>query len=75
MERNLDRRVEVLTPVIDEDIRKHLKETVLISYLKDTERAMVLDSTGRYVRPEPTGSDVFDSQQHLLKHYEDNSAE
>jgi hypothetical protein len=36
---------------------------------------MVLDSTGRYVRPEPTGSDVFDSQQHLLKHYEDNSAE
>ena len=75
MERNLDRRVEVLTPVVDEDIRKHLKETVLISYLKDTERAMVLDSTGRYVRPEPTGSDVFDSQQHLLKHYADNSTE
>jgi polyphosphate kinase len=75
MERNLDRRVEVLTPVVDEDIRRHLKETVLISYLKDTERAMVLDSTGRYVRPEPTGSDTFDSQQHLLKHYADNSTE
>ena len=66
----LTERAEVL-----EDIRKHLKEAVLISYLKDTERAMVLDSTGRYVRPEPTGSDTFDSQQHLLKHYADSSTE
>ena len=74
MERNLDRRVEVLTPVVDADIRTHLKDTVLKAYLEDTERAMVLDSTGRYTRPEP-GAERVDSQRVLLKHYGENSTE
>src|SRR5690606_13139821 len=52
MERNLDRRVETLTPVRDPDILEHLRDIVLHAYLRDTERAMVLDSSGRYQRPE-----------------------
>ena len=29
MERNLDRRVEVLCPVLDPDLRQHLRDKVL----------------------------------------------
>jgi len=72
MERNLDRRVETLTPVRDPDILAHLHEVVLGSYLRDTERACVLDSTGRYERPaEPAES--FNAQKYLLQHYTENA--
>ncbi len=68
MERNLDRRVETLIPVRDPDIFEHLRDVVLHSYLKDTERAMVRDSAGHYERV-PAGSGSFNAQQHLLQHY------
>ena len=72
MERNLDRRVETLTPVLDKELRSHLKEVVLDNYLQDTDRAMVLDSNGHYTRPDP-GTEGVHSQQLLLKHYADRS--
>ena len=71
MERNLDRRVETLTPVRDPDILEHLRDVVLHAYLRDTDRAMVLDSAGRYERPD-AGSGPFNAQQFLLQHYTDN---
>ncbi len=42
MERNLDRRVEVLCPVLDRNLLEYLRETVLGAYLRDTDRATVL---------------------------------
>ena len=74
MERNLDRRVETLTPVRDADILAHLRDVVLNSYLQDTDRAMVLDSTGKYTRAETTSS-TFNAQQFLLQHYSDKPSE
>jgi polyphosphate kinase len=68
MERNLDRRVETLAPVRDPEILEHLRDVVLNAYLRDTDRAMVLDSAGRYTRPEGT-SGRFHAQQFLLQHY------
>ena len=62
MERNLDRRVETLTPIRDIEIVEHLRDVVLHAYLQDTERAMVLDSAGHYSKPFSTGG-PFDSQQ------------
>ena len=70
MERNLDRRVETLTPVRDPEILEHLRDVVLGAYLRDTDRAMVLDSTGHYERP-PNGSEHFNAQQFLIRHYTD----
>ena len=68
MERNLDRRVETLTPIRDIEILEHLRDIVLHAYLQDTEHAMVLDSTGRYSKPEaPAGP--FDAQHALLEQY------
>ena len=70
MERNLDRRVETLTPVLDPEILTHLRDVVLAAYLRDTVRAMVLDAAGHYTRPD-TSSGSFNAQDFLLKHYAD----
>jgi polyphosphate kinase len=74
MERNLDRRVETLTPVRDAEIREHLREIVLQAYLRDTERAFVLDSAGQYERASAT-DDGFSAQQFLLTHYSERRNE
>jgi len=68
MERNLDRRVEALVPVRDPAARAYLRHVVLDAYLRDTSRAFVLDSTGRYRRPEAS-SGPFDAQQFLVEQY------
>ena len=68
MERNLDRRVEMLAPVRDPEILEHLRDVVLDAYLKDSDRAMLLDSAGHYERV-AAGSGPFNAQQSLLQHY------
>jgi polyphosphate kinase len=67
MERNLDRRVELLCPIRDEDIRTRLRDLVLGAYLRDTQRAWVLESDGSYRRP--VADEVFDAQAFLVGHY------
>jgi polyphosphate kinase len=67
MERNLDRRVETLCPIRDPEIRSHLRDVVLGAYLRDTQRAMLLNADGSYTRP--TEGEPFDAQEFLIKHY------
>jgi polyphosphate kinase len=70
MERNLDRRVEVLCPVKDPDIRHHLRHVVLEAMLRDTDRSYLLLPDGEYVRARPVdGEPPFTAQQSLLEHY------
>ncbi len=56
MERNLDRRVEVLCPVLDPDLRQHLRDAVLDALLRDTDRAWTLRTDGRTREPLPEGA-------------------
>ena len=56
MERNLDRRVEVLCPVRDPELRQHLRSVVLDSLLRDTDRAYLLQSDGTYVAAAAAGA-------------------
>jgi polyphosphate kinase len=51
MARNLDRRVEVVTPVMDPQLKKYLKDTVLAAYLRDNVKARVMNSDGSYEPP------------------------
>jgi len=64
MARNLDRRVEVVTPVTDPQLKKYLKDTVLAAYLRDNVKARVMDSDGNYHHP-AVGPDEgpFNSQE------------
>jgi polyphosphate kinase len=70
MERNLDRRVEVLCPVTDPALIHHLRDTVLESLLNDTHRAWALRTDGSYepCRP-PEGVEPLNAQQYLLDWY------
>ena len=63
-----NRRVETLSPVLDPEIREHLRDVVLNAYLQDTERAMLLDANGRYRRPVASAGS-FNAQRLLIEHY------
>lgn len=69
MPRNIDRRVEVLFPIEDSDLRSHILDDVLTIYLKDTAKAYQLKSDGSY-RPLNAqldeGEAPFNSQEWLL---------
>jgi polyphosphate kinase len=70
MERNLDRRVEVLCPIADPELRQHLHDVVLSAVRDDTSRAWTLQTDGSYVRAAKTGdAEPLDSQMVLLGHY------
>lgn len=48
MQRNLDRRVELMTPVYDSSIKNYLRNTVLEIYLHDNVKARVLNPNKKY---------------------------
>ena len=63
MTRNLDRRVEVVTPVLDPQSKDYLKDTVLAAYLRDNVKARVMTSDGSYeMPPMAPGEESFNSQ-------------
>jgi polyphosphate kinase len=66
MKRNLDRRVEVVTPILDANLKRHLKDVVLSAYLRDNVKARILNSEGLYERvPTEPGEAPFNSQLHF----------
>ncbi len=63
MKRNLDRRVEVVTPVLDVNLKRYVKDVVLATYLRDNVKARILNSDGLYERvPMEPGEASFNSQ-------------
>jgi polyphosphate kinase len=48
MERNLDRRIEVVFPVEDPALVAHLRDTILPLYLRDVEDSWILDRDGTW---------------------------
>lgn len=63
MPRNLDRRVEVITPVAEPKFKRYLTDIYLEAYLRDTAKAHELGPDGRYHRVLPTpGDDEFNCQ-------------
>ncbi|HEU0165241.1 MAG TPA: polyphosphate kinase 1, partial [Thermomicrobiales bacterium] len=74
MERNFDRRVEVITPVESPELAQHLRDVVLDGYLRDTVNAHVLHEDGSYVPARATrAKDKFDVQAWQLELYRTGS--
>jgi polyphosphate kinase len=68
MDRNLNRRVEVVFPVENPDQIHHLRENVLEAYLRDNVRARVMHSDGTYHRLTPKdGKHNLDIQEWLME--------
>lgn len=65
MPRNLDRRVEILFPVDDENLRERTVD-VLNILLNDTKNARIQDNKGKYHRVNKKGQ-FLDSQMELFK--------
>ena len=69
MSRNLDRRVEAVTPVEDPNLRSRL-ERLLELYLKDNRGAWDMQSDGSFIQRQPDeGEDVRNSQLQLIKQW------
>jgi polyphosphate kinase len=65
MPRNLERRVEIMFPVLQEDLRKAVFET-LAAYFRDNCQSWLLDSEGVWTRLEPApGEKPFRVQSYL----------
>ncbi len=64
MQRNLDRRVEIIVPILDPEIKLYLKDTLLDAYLRDNVNAAVLRADGSYKRV--TDGERFDAQMFFV---------
>jgi polyphosphate kinase len=60
MERNLDRRVEVLFPLEEAEVRRKTKE-ILAALLADTSNAWGLQPDGSWERLADTGNSSFET--------------
>ena len=70
MQRNLDRRVELLAPINDPRLRMHLKDEVLEVCLRDNVKSRRLLAEGSYERIRAaTGEEIVDSQSHFISYY------
>jgi polyphosphate kinase len=68
MQRNLDRRVEIAFPILDEKIKKQLKEIILKVMLMDNQKARVLAPNGTYAfAPIEEGQKLINSQEWFMK--------
>jgi polyphosphate kinase len=68
MTRNIDHRVEVIAPIEDPRVVRHICDEVLAVYLADTSRTRQMTSTGAYVRKKPTdGKKPLNAQEWLLR--------
>lgn len=75
MPRNLDRRVELMTPVYDRAIKNYLRNYVLETYLNDNIKARVLTSDKKYSfaagsnNEEPAAQEMLMNQQFEYLNY------
>ncbi|NDF17839.1 MAG: polyphosphate kinase 1, partial [Verrucomicrobia bacterium] len=57
MPRNLHRRVEVVFPILDQELRRNILDGIVPSYLADNTKARILGPAGQYTRaPRTEGS-------------------
>ena len=69
MPRNLDRRIEVLVPVLDKELRSIIYNDILLIHLNDNQKARRLKSDGKYERVLMEKSIPVDAQK-LMMEYE-----
>jgi polyphosphate kinase len=67
MPRNLDRRVEVLFPLEDAGLVRHVQDDILKVYLDDTAKARVMQSNGKYVRRPKGGKKALNAQKWFME--------
>ena len=68
MDRNMDRRIEVMFPVSNPALKKRLIEEIFAACCKDNVKARYMGADGKYRRPKPRASEQpFRCQEELLE--------
>jgi polyphosphate kinase len=73
MQRNINRRVEVLFPVQDRQFIRYLRDDVLETYLTDNVKARKLNSDGTYARVTANEGETAKNSQNWLLAYHQRS--
>ncbi|MSR77201.1 MAG: polyphosphate kinase 1 [Candidatus Omnitrophica bacterium] len=73
MPRNLDRRLEIMFPVMEEKNKRFLID-LLKHYFKDNQRSWQLNAQGQYKKKDPGSEKKFRVQEFLCKKAADNAA-
>jgi polyphosphate kinase len=73
MQRNINRRVEVLFPVQDRQFIRYLRDDVLETYLTDNLKARKLNSDGTYARVTASEGETAKNSQNWLLAYHQRS--
>jgi polyphosphate kinase len=63
MLRNLDRRVEIVTPILSPKLKRYLKDEILKSYFRDNTKSRTLQADGSYAKVEPAENEELFSVQ------------
>jgi polyphosphate kinase len=67
MNRNLDRRVEVVFPILDERLKERIRAEILETMWADNVKMRWLQSDGAYLRPRLADDKAFNAQAKLLE--------
>ena len=68
MPRNLERRLELMTPIIDKNLQERLLEFLRLQ-LSDNELAFELQNSGEYTKVKPKEGDARINSQEVLEEY------
>ena len=68
MPRNLERRLELMTPIIDKNLQERLLEFLRLQ-LSDNELAFELQNSGEYAKVRPKDGDARINSQEVLEEY------
>lgn len=68
MERNIDKRIEVTTPILDKDIQKDLK-FIFEAGLKDNQKARIVDAQQKNKKVKAEDEKPFNSQNEIYDYF------